>query len=263
MTSDHGASRRDLLALAAGLAVLSGTANAQPAPPGGGGPVVVMLIHPGMILLDLAGPLTVFALLGADIHLTARDRAAVPTDIGIPVAPRDDFASAPAAPDVLFVPGGLGGSIAAMDDAATTAFLAQRGVQARFVTSVCTGALVLGAAGLLRGHRATTHWYVRDLLPLFGATPTAGRVVVDGNRVTAGGVTAGLDFGLTLAARLRGEAEARRVQLVLEYAPQPPFDAGEPEGAGPALVVDVLARRQPVLVAARQAAERARDRMAL
>jgi cyclohexyl-isocyanide hydratase len=176
------------------------------------------------------------------------------TEIGLPVAPTTDFADCPVAPDILFVPGGLKGSIAAMTDPATIAFLADRGAKARFVTSVCTGGLVLGAAGLLRGYRATTHWYVRDLLPLLGAVPAEGRVVVDRNRLTAGGVTAGIDFGLTLAAQLHGEEVAKRLQLVLEYEPAPPFQAGGPTGAGPALTAEVLGRRRSVLDEAKAAA---------
>jgi cyclohexyl-isocyanide hydratase len=203
----------------------------------------------------------VFNILGADIHLVAADRTPVRTDIGIPVTPTMAFADCPADLDVLFVPGGLVGSIRAMEDDATLTFLKARGATARYVTSVCTGSLVLGAAGLLRGYRATSHWYTRDLLPLMGATTAAGRVVVDRNRVTGGGVTAGLDFGLVLASLLRSPEDARRVQLVLEYDPHPPFDAGSPEGAGAALTGDVLKRRAPALTAAAGAAHRAAERL--
>lgn len=250
--------RRAFAALAAGAAAASVAGPAAASP----GIEVAMLVHPDMVALDLIGPQTVLGLLpGARIHLVGRSRDPVSTDIGIAIAPTTDFAGCPAAPDILFVPGGLKGSIAAMQDAATVAFLADRGSRAGHVTSVCTGALVLGAAGLLRGYGATTHWYVRDLLPLFGAMPAGGRVVADRNRMTAGGVTAGVDFGLALVARLQGEETARRLQLVLEYAPAPPFQAGTPEEAGPALTAEVLGRRQAVLAAARAAAVAAARKM--
>lgn len=241
--------------------VLAGTAAAQVPPRGNGRPRIVFLVHPGMVLLDLVGPLTVFNVMGADIQLAWKEIAPVATDVGLPVLPTARFEDIAPGADMLCIPGGLGGSIAMMEDAAALRFVAMQGEAARWVTSICTGGLVLGAAGLLRGRRATTHWYVRDLLPLFGAEPVAERVVTDGNRVTGGGVTAGLDFGLRLAAELAGEEAARRVQLVLEYAPAPPFHAGSPEGAGQALTDDVLARRGPVLTAARSAAERAGRRL--
>jgi cyclohexyl-isocyanide hydratase len=244
-------SRRSFSAMAAGAAVAATTRPAISA----GRTEIAMLVHQDMVALDLIGPQTVFSLMPeARIHLVGRTRDSVTTEIGLPVAPTTDFAGCPAAPDILFVPGGLKGSIAAMTDPATIAFLADRGARARFVTSVCTGGLVLGAAGLLRGYRATTHWYVRDLLPLLGAVPAEGRVVADRNRLTAGGVTAGIDFGLTLAAQLHGDEIARRLQLVLEYDPAPPFQAGSPAGAGPALTADVLGRRRAVLDEAKAAA---------
>jgi cyclohexyl-isocyanide hydratase len=128
------------------------------------------------------------------------------------------------------VPGGLG-TVAAMEDAETLAWLRQVAGNAQWVTSVCTGSLLLGAAGLLRGYRATCHWASRDQLAWFGAEPVAERVVFDRNRVTGGGVTAGIDFALALTARIRGEAHARFVQLSLEYDPAPPFDSGSPDRA--------------------------------
>jgi cyclohexyl-isocyanide hydratase len=177
------------------------------------------------------------------------------------IQPSTTFAECPEQLDVLFVPGGLKGTVAAMDDRDTLDFLASRGRSARYVTSVCTGSLLLGAAGLLRGYRAASHWYVRDLLPLLGASPAAERVVVDRNRLTGGGVTAGIDFGLTLAATLRGEEYARRVQLVIEYDPQPPYRAGTPETAGVAVADEVRRRRAPAIAAAQQAALRAKARL--
>jgi transcriptional regulator GlxA family with amidase domain len=156
---------------------------------------------------------------------------------------------------VLFVPGGLKGTVDAMKDSATIDFLKSRGERARFVTSVCTGSLLLGAAGLLKGYSATSHWYVRQLLPLMGATLRKDRVVEDRNRITAGGVTAGIDFRLTIGAKLANEDAARRVQLLIEYDPKPPFDAGSPERAGPALA-DVILQRRGALIAEAEAAAR-------
>jgi len=152
------------------------------------------------------------------------------------------------------VPGGLKGTIPAMRDPAVIAFLADRGARARFVTSVCTGSLLLGAAGLLDGYKATSYWMVRDLLPLFGAEPVPARVVIDRNRITGGGATAGLDFGLTLASMLRGEDHAKTLQLLVEYDPQPPFDAGAPERASAGVVEGIRESRAGEMRAAREAA---------
>ncbi len=217
---------------------------------------VIALIHPGMILLDLVGPLTCFNMMMADVHLAWKTMDPVRTDTGVTVAPSTTFAECPAEADVLFVPGGLGGTTAMMDDDDVVDFLRSRGSRSRYVTSVCTGSLLLGAAGLLKGKRATSHWYTRDLLSLFGATPSKERVVADGNVITGGGVTAGIDFGLALVARLRGEDTAKFIQLLLEYDPQPPFKAGSPEEAGRVLAAAVLARRAPALEAAKATAER-------
>jgi cyclohexyl-isocyanide hydratase len=146
----------------------------------------------------------------------------------------------PPALDVLFVPGGFG-TFQAMKDAELIEFLKDAAVRAGYITSVCSGSLILGAAGLLEGYRATSHWACRDLLSQFGALPVKARVVADRNRFTGGGVTAGIDFGLTLLAELRGSNAAKQTQLAMEYEPQPPFDAGSPDTAGPELVQAVLA----------------------
>ncbi len=236
--------------------VAAAAAPASPQATNPSRPKVAMLVYPDMVLLDLIGPQTVLALAAADIHLVWKSREAVATDVGIPITATTTLGECPPDLDVLFVPGGLRGTIALMQDADVLAFLADRGARAKYVTSVCTGSLVLGAAGLLKGYRATSHWYVRDLLPLMGATTQIDRVVVDRNRLTGGGVTAGIDFGLTLASIMGGDDLARRIQLVLEYAPKPPFNAGEPETAGPALVNEVLTARAPLLAAARAAAMR-------
>jgi cyclohexyl-isocyanide hydratase len=158
------------------------------------------------------------------------------------------------------VPGGAG-QVAMMDDAAVLEFLAKQGATASFITSVCTGSLVLGAAGLLKGFRAACHWMSRDQLELLGAVPVAERVVVDRNRVTGAGVTAGIDFALRLAAMLRGEAEAKRIQLQMEYDPDPPFQAGSPESAGTELVAALSKRFEPFVTVRREATLRAKARL--
>lgn len=244
----------------AGLAATAFEAKAQsPAQPRP--PSFAMLVYPKMILIDLIGPQTVFNLTGGKIHLVGRNRDAVPTEVGVSVTPTTTFADCPRDVDVLFVPGGLDGTIAMLEDSEAIAFLEEMGGRVRFVTGVCTGTLLLGAAGLLKGKKATGHWYIRDLLPLFGATRSDDRVVVDGNVVTGGGATAGIDFGLTLGGQLLGEEWAKRAQLVLEYDPQPPFDSGSPIKAGKALMDDVLTRRSRPLAAARDAATRASARL--
>jgi cyclohexyl-isocyanide hydratase len=200
-----------------------------------------LLIYPGMTLLDLVGPQATLGLHG-ETHLLWKTLDPVRSDTGITVLPTTTFAGCPADLDVLFVPGGFG-TTAAMHDADLLAFLAERGKTARYITSVCTGAVILGAAGLLDGYKAATHWATYDALEALGVDGVHSRVVVDRNRVTGGGVTAGLDFGLTLLAELRGETVAKMAQLMLEYDPQPPFNAGTPASAGPditGLVTGVL-----------------------
>jgi cyclohexyl-isocyanide hydratase len=147
---------------------------------------------------------------------------------------------------VICVPGG-GGQVALMSDPETLDFLRRQAATARYVTSVCTGALVLGAAGLLKGYRSACHWASRDMLKDFGATPVAERVVRDRNRISGGGVTAGIDFGLAVAAELAGEEVAKSIQLFLEYDPRPPFDSGSPEKAGPEMVKRLRERLAPLL----------------
>jgi len=243
----------NIMLAASSLALAAGSAGAADQP--ANKLKVIALIYPGMILFDLVGPLTCFNMMMADIHLVSKTMDPVKTDTGVTVAPTTTLADCPDEADVLFVPGGLGGTTAMMEDAEVVGFLRSRGAKAKFVTSVCTGSLLLGAAGLLKGKRATSHWYTRDLLPLFGATPVEARVVEDGNVITGAAVTAGIDFGLTLAARLRGEDTAKFIQLLIEYDPHPPFDAGSPDKAGQTLVSSVLSRRASALDAARAAAE--------
>jgi cyclohexyl-isocyanide hydratase len=171
--------------------------------------------------------------------MAAKTRAPVMTDAGFAILPTDDFESCPPL-DVLCVPGGTG-QLAIMQDTETLGFLARQGAGARYVTSVCTGSLLLGAAGLLHGYRSACHWAFRDALRLFGAEPVSERIVRDRNRLSGGGVTAGIDFGLTLAAELAGEAVARQIQLAIEYDPAPPFNSGSPEKADPQIVASVRA----------------------
>jgi cyclohexyl-isocyanide hydratase len=195
---------------------------------------IAMLCYPRMTILDLIGPQYMFAsLMGASVHLVAKTRDPITSDTGVTIVPSATFDECPRDLTVLFVPGGTDGTLAAMRDDATRDFVADRGSRARYVTSVCTGALVLGAAGLLEGYRATTHWAALETLPDFGATPIAERVVRDRNRITGAGVTAGLDFGLTMVAELRDEAYAQGVQLICEYDPAPPFNAGSTRTAPP------------------------------
>ena len=190
------------------------------------------LVYPDVTQLDATGPAQVLCRVpGAEIHLVWKTRDPVPTDAGFSIVPTDSFASCPRL-DVLCVPGG-GGQAALMADDDVLRFLRKQGETAKYVTSVCTGSLLLGAAGLLTGYEATCHWAWRDLLTLFGAIPKKDRVVRDRNRITGGGVTAGIDFGLTVAAELAGDEAARLIQLSLEYDPAPPFTCGSPDAAGP------------------------------
>ena len=197
---------------------------------------IAMLLFPDLTQLDLCGPHEVLCRLpGATVHLVAKTREPVRSEFGLAILPTATFEDCPTAIDLLFVPGGVG-QIAATDDPATINWLKRTGEGARWVTSACTGALLIGAAGLLRGYRATTHWSCVDLLPLVGATPAEGRVVIDRNRVTGGGVTAGIDAALAIAAEVAGRETAERIQLALEYDPRPAFTAGHPRSAPPELV---------------------------
>jgi cyclohexyl-isocyanide hydratase len=192
--------------------------------------VVGMLLYPEFTMLDLVGPLTVFTV-HARVHLLWKTLQPVASDSGISIVPNTLLRDCPEKLDVLFVPGGFG-TEAAMADAELISFLQMAAPRADYITSVCSGSLLLGAAGLMQGYRATTHWAAHYMLGQFGAKPEKARVVTDRNRISGGGVTAGIDFGLTVLAKLRGEDVARAVQLMIEYDPAPPFDAGSPEKAG-------------------------------
>ena len=221
---------------------------------------VGMVLFPDLTQLDLTGPYEVFTRLpNATVHLVAAALAPVRSERGLTITPDTTFDQVPPV-DILFVPGGPGVD-QLMEDAALLEFLRQQAAQARYVTSVCTGALLLGAAGLLRGYRATTHWMSIDLLSLFGAQPVQERVVIDRNRITGGGVTAGIDFGLVVAAEIFGANVAQAIQLSIEYNPQSPFQSGSPQTA-PADVVERLTRlRQSMQSSRRSIAERAAARL--
>lgn len=201
---------------------------------------VGLVVYPGMFLMDLVGPLSVFdSLMNKEIHLLWKDTRPFPAQrsanrVLMDVTPTTSFSDCPEQLDVLFVPGGVPGTFDLMQDQTVLQFLKRQAPNSRYVSSVCTGSLVLGAAGLLKGYRAASHWATLDVLKDLGATPDKARIVVDRNRVTGGGVTAGLDFGLKLAALLVGDVYAQAIQLYLEYNPQPPFNAGSPETAHPA-----------------------------
>ena len=235
-------SRRSTLAALAGLTLspaLPSLLQAQqqaaaPIRPTSGEPIA-MLLYPGMTALDLVGPYHFLASTGVEVHLvtTGPDLSPVPSDLGLALQPTATFATCPEDLTLVFVPGGTMGTVAAARDPATVRFIRDRASRAHYVTSVCTGSLVLGAAGLLRGKRATSHWIARDLLTRFEAIPTAGRVVRDGNVITGAGVSAGLDFGCTLVAEMRGMLDAEAILLVSEYDPNPPFPGGSPETARP------------------------------
>jgi cyclohexyl-isocyanide hydratase len=214
------------------------------------------LLFPEITQLDMTGPYEVLTKVpGAEVHLVSKSLEPVRANGGMHIVPSTTYDACPQL-DLVCVPGG-GGVNPLLEDEATLSFLRRQSKGARYVTSVCTGSLVLGAAGLLKGKRAATHWMSMDMLKAFGATPVHQRVVVDGNVITGGGVTAGIDFGLTVAAEVAGADVARAIQLGIEYNPQPPFNAGSPEAAGPeltALATAAASARQSERAAAVQRA---------
>jgi cyclohexyl-isocyanide hydratase len=200
-----------------------------------------LLVFPRVTELDFTGPLQVFSHLpGAKVHLIWKRIEPVASDTVLTLTPTMTLADCPQL-DVICVPGGLGADDM-VNDEEVLAFLRRQTGGAKFITSVCTGALVLGAAGLLRGYRATTHWTAMDFLGEFGAMPTKARVCIDRNRITGGGVTAGIDFALTLVSLLVDRRAAETIQLGIEYNPAPPFDAGSPDTA-PAELVAMIKER--------------------
>lgn len=218
--------------------------------------IIGMLIFPDLTQLDFAGPHEVLTRLPqSEVKIIAKSLQPVRAQSGVITIPDTMMAAAPQV-DLVFVPGGPGVG-AQMEDAETLEFLRRQAQGAKYVTSVCTGALVLGAAGLLKGYRATTHWAALDLLPIFGATPVADRVVIDRNRITGGGVTAGIDFGLTVASEAFGARVAKSIQLGLEYNPAPPFNSGHPSTAEADIVEDERRKRAPQHAARLEQARRA------
>jgi cyclohexyl-isocyanide hydratase len=196
---------------------------------------IAFLLFPGLTQLDLTGPAQILSRLpGAKVELVWESLGPVMSDARFAIVPTATFADVPRA-DILCIPGGVGVTDVMNNDAAM-AWVRTVGAEATWVTSVCTGSLILGAAGLLTGYRATTHWAWHHHLTLFGAEPVKARTVTDRNRVTGGGVTAGIDFALTLAAHVSGDAVAKTLQLAFEYDPAPPFDSGSPERAEPEIV---------------------------
>lgn len=197
--------------------------------------IIGLVFYPGMTSLDMVGPHQVFsALPGVELHRIWKTLDPIKTDDGLVILPDTTFANCPPL-DVICIGGGLG-QRAVVDDPEALEFFRKQGSTAKFITSVCGGSEFLAKAGLLQGYRAATHWGMREQLAKLGVEVGTERVVVDRNRITGGGVTAGIDFGLTIASILYGEETAKIVQLLIEYNPAPPFDAGSPEKAGPELV---------------------------
>lgn len=210
---------------------------------------IVMLVYPGMFPLDMVGPQAVFqGLMNTTIHQLWK--TADPVKAGaLTIVPTGTLAECPDEIELLFVPGGSKGTLTMMQDEAVLDFVREAASRAKYITSVCTGSLILAAAGLLDGYQATTHWAALDVLPNFGATAVKARYVEDRNRITAAGVSAGIDFALMLLSKITGEPYARAVQLDIEYDPQPPFAAGTPEGAGEAVYGAMREMYQPLMAA--------------
>src|SRR5262249_20356598 len=215
------------------------------------------VIFPDLTQLDFTGPLQVLARMPqSTTHIVAKSEAPVPSDCGLGLVPTHTFANCPPL-DLICIPGGVAGVLRAIGDRETVEFVRRQAGAAKYVTSVCTGAFVLGVAGLLKGRRATTHWGYTDLLSLIGATYEKARVVRDGNVITAGGVTSGIDFGLTVVAEVAGETAAQEIQLGVEYHPATPFDPGNPDGARAAVKSTLSSRYEKARSALRAGIERA------
>jgi putative intracellular protease/amidase len=232
--------RRAFLAAAAAAPFVSAslqTARAESnPPPSGDADDIAMLVYPGFTALDFMGPHHFFGgMPRARIHVvtTQADLSPVTSDLGLGVQPTSTFETCPENVALIFVPGGTMGTVEVARDPRVVSFVRDRASRARYVTSVCTGSLVLGAAGLLVGKRATSHWTALPLLEQFGATPVSERVVRDGNLITGAGVSAGLDFGITVVEEMHGRMVAEAGVLISEYAPQPPITGGTLESARP------------------------------
>ncbi|UFZ02756.1 DJ-1/PfpI family protein [Bradyrhizobium ontarionense] len=218
-----------------------------------------LLFFPGMTQLDVTGPFEVLARLpGARIHLLWKRIEPITSDVGLTLLPTTAFADCPQL-DVLCVGGGPG-QMALMDDLEVMTFVAKAGATARYVTSVCAGCFILAGAGLLDGYRSACHWLSRDQLAILGAIPVEDRIVVDRNRISGGGVTAGIDFAFQVAAELCGSEVAKRLQLMLEYDPKPPFDINE-RNAPPEMIAEIRASARSMLDERRRSNERAMARL--
>ncbi|HEY8570896.1 DJ-1/PfpI family protein [Phenylobacterium sp.] len=251
--------RRTLITAAAGLAAAGPSAAQAPQADirtlatkaglrPGGVEQIAMLLYPGMTALDFVGPYHFLASMpGAKVHLVTNqaDLRPVPSDLGMAIQPTTLMKDCPDQLTVLFTPGGTAGTVAAARDAATVAFMRDRAARARYVTSVCTGSLILGAAGVLKGRRATSHWAAVPLLEKFGAIPVRERVVRDGNVITGAGVSAGLDFGSGLVAEIQGRPAAEAAVLLAEYDPQPPIRGGSLRTARPEIAEFLKAALSP------------------
>lgn len=219
-----------------------------------------ILLFPKVTQLDFTGPLQVFSSVpGAKVHLIWKRIEPVTSDSVMMLTPTTTFADCPQL-DVICVPGGMG-TDDMVNDEEMLAFLRKQAEGARYVTSVCTGSLVLGAAGLLKGYKAATHWSAMEYLSAFGATPTKTRVCTDRNRVTGGGVTAGIDFALTLVSMLVDRTTAEAIQLRLEYNPSPPFQSGSPDTAPPEVLAKIMERIAPGKVRREEMIARAAARL--
>jgi cyclohexyl-isocyanide hydratase len=203
---------------------------------------IACFLYPNFTTIDLVGAITPWSHVpGVEIEMVAAHKGPMPTDSGLCVVATHDFSDVSSRPDVVFVPGAATAIFEAMQDDALLGAVAGAAEHARWITSVCTGSLILGAAGLLRGYRSACHWYARPYLAKFGAIPDEGRVVIDRNRASGGGITAGVDFGLRMVAEWAGENTGRLVELIMEYAPQPPFGSGRPDLADAATVATARA----------------------
>lgn len=221
---------------------------------------VGFILYPGLTQLDLFGPADVMnRMQGVELKLLWKNLDPVIVDRGLRILPNTTFGQCEEL-DMICVPGGPG-QIALMDDDETLNFLRRIAPGCRLVTSVCTGSLVLGAAGLLKGYKATCHWTSLDQLELFGATPVEERVVIDRNRITGAGVTSGIDFALKVVEQMTDKETAQRIQLQMEYDPQPPYDCGSPKTAPPEIVDSVRARLHMFQSSRRSACERAAEKL--
>jgi len=209
-----------------------------------------LVIYPGMTHLDITGPHQVFSFVReARVHMLWKNLEPVTSAEGLTILPTTTFNECPQL-DVICVPGGGMGTLETMSDSEMLEFLKQQSKTAKYITSVCTGSLILAAAGLLKGYRAGCHWMFREYLAMLDVEVGTERVVIDRNRITGGGVTAGIDFGLVVVSQLCDEETAKRIQLMLEYNPAPPFDVGSPEKAEKVLVEQMKQSAKPLLEAA-------------